>query len=492
MDGRLTVGHVEGASTSEATTPKEGTDPELLYREAGPQLWRSIYGFAGGRRDVADDAVAEAFARAIEHASTIRDPLAWIYRTASRIASNELRHERRQPPPAPDPVPGLDAGELHDVFRALGTLSPNQRAAGSCTTRRGSRRSRSDGCSASRPRPRGCTCSEPADGSATCCARRRTSMDDRWQDAATRLRQVRPPADLWGRIEEGPQPPPLPPPRRTRVTAAVAALGIFAIVGVVLWATITPIDDGANPLAGSDVVPVPPRGDVSAIFLADGRPVFVVHHQDGSVSVVDAFSSHRAWGIEELNVWCSSTREFVEVAHGARFDEYGAYASVGPAPGGVATFAFSPVELDDRGDPASIEVGAMREPSPVGSAPEVPQSRPTFCSGMDAGSIVAHSIPEGAIVETPAAAVEAAPDGWIAVRGTLLVASDGFAQLCAEVDGERCVDGAVVRGIDGIGLMLNVTRGPDVTAYEQTQLWLARVDGGVLDDIAGIPGTLEG
>ena len=36
MDGRLTVGHVEGASTSEATTPK-GSDLELLYREAGPQ-----------------------------------------------------------------------------------------------------------------------------------------------------------------------------------------------------------------------------------------------------------------------------------------------------------------------------------------------------------------------------------------------------------------------------------------------------------------------
>jgi RNA polymerase sigma-70 factor (ECF subfamily) len=129
MDGRLTVGHVEGASTSEATTPKAGTDLELLYREAGPQLWRSIYGFAGGRRDVADDAVAEAFARAIEHTSTIREPLAWIYRTAFRIASHELRRERRQPPPVPDPVPGLDPGELHDVFRALGTLSPNQRAA---------------------------------------------------------------------------------------------------------------------------------------------------------------------------------------------------------------------------------------------------------------------------------------------------------------------------------------------------------------------------
>ena len=77
--------------------------------------------------------------------------------------------------------------------------------------------------------------------------------------------------------------------------------------------------------------------------------------------------------------------------------------------------------------------------------------------------------------------------GWMPASST-----DGFVQLCGEIDGERCVDGAVVRGIDGIGLMLNVTRGPDVTAYEQTQLWLARVDAGVLDDIAGVPGTIEG
>ena len=38
------------------------------------------------------------------------------------------------------------------------------------------------------------------------------------------------------------------------------------------------------------------------------------------------------------------------------------------------------------------------------------------------------------------------PDGWAAVEGTSLVARDGFVQLCAEVQGEECVDGAIVRG----------------------------------------------
>lgn len=55
MNGRLTVGAVDGPSTSEAVGSEVGTDLELLcrYREAAPQLWHSIYGFAGGRRDVA-------------------------------------------------------------------------------------------------------------------------------------------------------------------------------------------------------------------------------------------------------------------------------------------------------------------------------------------------------------------------------------------------------------------------------------------------------
>jgi Tol biopolymer transport system component len=41
-------------------------DYAALLREVGPQLWRAIFAYSGGRREVADDAVGEAFARAIE------------------------------------------------------------------------------------------------------------------------------------------------------------------------------------------------------------------------------------------------------------------------------------------------------------------------------------------------------------------------------------------------------------------------------------------
>lgn len=98
-----------------------------LYQAVGPALWRAIYAYSGGQRDVADDAVAEAFARAIQHDSTIRRPQSWLYRTAFRIAAAEVRRRKSQ----------AEIGEyayeqpqdVAEILRALGKLSPSQRAA---------------------------------------------------------------------------------------------------------------------------------------------------------------------------------------------------------------------------------------------------------------------------------------------------------------------------------------------------------------------------
>jgi hypothetical protein len=65
--------------------------------------------------------------------------------------------------------------------------------------------------------------------------------------------------------------------------------------------------------------------------------------------------------------------------------------------------------------------------------------------------------------------------------------AEAFARvrLCAAVDGDACEDGAIVRGIDGIGLLVNVIRAVDgPSGYEQSRVWLARVRDGVLDDLA--------
>lgn len=72
--------------------------------------------------------MAEAFARAIQHEARIRDPLAYLYRVAFRVATAELKRERRQGPLVDRPVRQTPA-ELEDLMRALRELSPKQRAA---------------------------------------------------------------------------------------------------------------------------------------------------------------------------------------------------------------------------------------------------------------------------------------------------------------------------------------------------------------------------
>jgi RNA polymerase sigma-70 factor, ECF subfamily len=101
-------------------------DLDALFRAEGDGVYRTLYAFTGGRADVAEDATAEAFARAVATRDLLRDPLAWIYRVAFRVAIDELRRDRRRTtlPEAPSAPP-----EVAGVVQALRKLSPNQRAA---------------------------------------------------------------------------------------------------------------------------------------------------------------------------------------------------------------------------------------------------------------------------------------------------------------------------------------------------------------------------
>lgn len=90
-------------------------------------IWRAIYAYAGGRRDVADDAVAEAFARAIAHRATVRDPVGYLYRVAFRIASADLQQVKRLEEPVERGVE--DPEPVADLMAALRRLTPAQRAA---------------------------------------------------------------------------------------------------------------------------------------------------------------------------------------------------------------------------------------------------------------------------------------------------------------------------------------------------------------------------
>lgn len=102
-------------------------DLEAVYREHGDRLWWAVLAFAGDR-DVASDATAEAFAQALRRGHELRDPLAWIWRAAFRIAAGEMKQRGRIVSPIAEPSYDLPEPAA-DVADALRRLPPQQRAA---------------------------------------------------------------------------------------------------------------------------------------------------------------------------------------------------------------------------------------------------------------------------------------------------------------------------------------------------------------------------
>jgi RNA polymerase sigma-70 factor, ECF subfamily len=100
---------------------------ERLYRDQRARMWQAVFAFAGDR-EVASDAVAEAFAQALRRGEAIRSPERWLWRTVFRIAAGELKERGRRPP-----EPMESAYEMNDLARdlvvALAKLPQKQRAA---------------------------------------------------------------------------------------------------------------------------------------------------------------------------------------------------------------------------------------------------------------------------------------------------------------------------------------------------------------------------
>ncbi len=117
MDGSVTVATHAGAV-------------ERCYREQAERLWRSLLLFSGNR-EVANDAVAEAFAQALRRGDEIRDLDRWVWRAGFRIAAGELALRQSSPgslTAAHDVGVEMPASTV-DLVRAMTRLSPKQRGA---------------------------------------------------------------------------------------------------------------------------------------------------------------------------------------------------------------------------------------------------------------------------------------------------------------------------------------------------------------------------
>jgi RNA polymerase sigma-70 factor, ECF subfamily len=105
----------------------EAIDLATIFETHVAPMYRTILAYTGGRVDIAEEAVSEAFARASAQASSLRDPAAWLYRVAFNVANDELRRERRERSHGPSeaqPPP-----EVAGLFEALKRLPPRERAA---------------------------------------------------------------------------------------------------------------------------------------------------------------------------------------------------------------------------------------------------------------------------------------------------------------------------------------------------------------------------
>ncbi len=100
---------------------------EAVYRQEAERLWRALLAFSRDP-DIASDAVAEAFARAIRGRAAIRDPRAWVWRTGFRIAAGELKQRSRTSSHMPD-TGYVDTEVDADLLDALAGLPEKQRTA---------------------------------------------------------------------------------------------------------------------------------------------------------------------------------------------------------------------------------------------------------------------------------------------------------------------------------------------------------------------------
>ena len=99
---------------------------EDLYRSEGARLWSAVRAYSGDP-GISDDAVAEAFAQLLRRGDEVRNPAAWVWTTAFRVAARELQRRRATVPDPPDTPydPGMPDQR---VLAAIARLSDRQRA----------------------------------------------------------------------------------------------------------------------------------------------------------------------------------------------------------------------------------------------------------------------------------------------------------------------------------------------------------------------------
>jgi RNA polymerase sigma factor (sigma-70 family) len=125
--------NVDREPASGAPSESVKRDIETLYRDQGMRLWRALV-LTTASPDVADDAVAEAFAQALRRGEHLRNPAAWVWRAAFNIAAGDMKERRKVIPLEAGAelaavMPNVSPERLIDLVQALARLTHRQRVA---------------------------------------------------------------------------------------------------------------------------------------------------------------------------------------------------------------------------------------------------------------------------------------------------------------------------------------------------------------------------
>jgi hypothetical protein len=230
------------------------------------------------------------------------------------------------------------------------------------------------------------------------------------------------------------------------VVAALMAIGYaFIFSGI------------ASPVASDlGTIAVPDEQGAVPVYLADGRPAFVVRLGD-EVRVVDARTPLEAGEPGRLVTWCSggfvaSPGDLIYLADGTLV--------TGSAPSGLIVYP-----TQERG--GDLVVVSDGRPAGRRTGEIVPS--------CDQDHVVAH-VPEADEVFDPSVAAEEEPPGWVWLEGRL-IAAGGQALLCDA--GGNCATGAVARGIDPAKVPA------DEIGFDG--LFIGRVRDGAIDELHYVP-----
>lgn len=105
------------------------------YEQHRTPLWKALLVWSGSA-EVADEAVSEAFAQLLRRGDGVRDPAAWAWKVAFRVAAGDLQRRRQHADRSADLAlvgdlaarPDRLPDDALDLLRALRGLSEQQRA----------------------------------------------------------------------------------------------------------------------------------------------------------------------------------------------------------------------------------------------------------------------------------------------------------------------------------------------------------------------------